>query len=178
MRFFGVGDSLLKYGISRLRSIIPIHNDDGSIVISNLYRSTVDWLEPKFLIEKNFKKGDYLYNYHRASNVAKQSNTIFLVEGSGDVWRMYEAGVLNCVSIMGKDISLNQRIKLDKLCVLNIVVLLDSDESGRESKVNLMRDLSRFYNLIFPRFSYKKDIGKMNPIDIKNNILFNLKGKY
>lgn len=175
---FGVGDSLLKEGISKYRSVIPIHNDDGSKVIANLYRSIKEWLEPKFLVDKNFQKTNYLYNYHRALQKAIEKNTIFIVEGSGDVWRMYEAGVKNCVSIMGKEFSIKQRQKIDNLCVTNLIILLDNDTAGRDSKTSIMRNLSRYYNLIFPRFYSKRDIGKMSPKYIQDNILFNLEGYY
>lgn len=178
MEFFGVGDSKCRIGISRNRAVIPVHNDDGSIVIANLYRATKNWLEPKFLIDKGFDKTNYLYNYHRAKDAAKSTKAMFLLEGSGDVWRMYESGVFNCVSIMGKELSAQQRIKLDSLSVFTIIVLLDNDSPGKESKVQLMRDLSRFYNLIFPKFGYKRDIGKMSPDSIKTHILRDLKGYY
>ena len=178
LTYFNIGDSLLKTGISRYRAVIPVHNDDGMKVIANLYRSTKDWLEPKFLVDKSFQKTNYLYNYHRAAEKIKEKNVAFIVEGSGDVWRMYEAGVMNCVSLMGKEFSQAQRQKIDNLCVTNLIILLDNDTAGRESKTLIMRNLGRYYNLIFPRFSSKKDIGKMSPQYIKENILLDLKGYY
>lgn len=179
MKEFGVGDSTLKTGISKLRSIIPVHNDNGDKVISNLYRAVNDWMMPKFLIDKNFKKTEYLYNFHRAKDQARKTSSLFLVEGTGDVWRLWEAGVKNVVSIFGKEFSERQVEKVDSLSVTNLIILIDNDGPGRESKVKIKRDLGRYYNLIFPQMPYKyKDVGKMSPKSIQELILNNLKGYY
>ena len=59
-----------------------------------------------------------LYNYDKALVRSLETATLFLVEGQGDVWKMYEAGVTNCVGLFGKDIS-NKQKELLLLCILD-----------------------------------------------------------
>jgi 5S rRNA maturation endonuclease (ribonuclease M5)/N6-adenosine-specific RNA methylase IME4 len=179
MKEFNIGDSTEKVGISKLRSIIPIHNDNGNIVVGNIYRAINSWMSPKFLVDKNFKKTEYLYNFHRAKDYAISNSSLFIVEGTGDVWRLWEAGVKNSVALFGKELSTTQINKIDKLSVTNLIILIDNDEAGRESKVKIKRDLSRYFNLIFPSIPYTyKDVGKMSPKKLQDTILKDLKGFY
>ena len=158
------------------RAIIPIHCDSG-VKIAYIARSTKDYITPKYLFSKNFRKSDYLYNYHRAIDTATQVSCLFLVEGQGDVWRLYEAGVNNCVGLFGKDISQQQKTKLIRSGVTTLVILTDNDQAGRESKVKIQRNLNRIFSLKFPRMS-KKDIGAMSVQKIKEEILPQTKGLY
>ena len=102
---------------------------------------------------------------------------MFLTEGQGDVWKMYEAGVENCVGLFGKDISHYQKDKLLKTGVTTLIVLTDNDQAGREAKIKIKRDLSRLFTLKFPKMS-KKDIGDMSIKLIREDITSKLKGLY
>ena len=133
---------------------------------------------PKFLFHPTgFNKRNYFYNFHRAIKRAVETSCLYILEGQGDVWKMYEAGVQNAVSIFGKTLTNEQEEKLYKLPITHLIVLTDNDQAGRESKVQIKRQLSRTYKITFPTLS-SKDIGDMNIKDIKSNILFNLKGTY
>ena len=90
---------------------------------------------------------------------------------------IYEAGVLNAVSIFGKTISKEQENKLKKLPITHLIILMDNDQAGRESKVQIQRQLNRMYKLTFPNLT-DKDIGDMDIKKIKKDILANLKGTY
>lgn len=177
LEYFGVGDSI-NNGIMKDRAIIPIHNDDGSDIISIIGRSTKEYKLPKFLFyPKGFDKRFYLYNFHRAVSKAVETSCLYILEGQGDVWRMYEAGVKNAVSIFGKTITDEQQEKLLKLPITHLIVLTDNDQAGRESKIQIKRQLGRMYKLTFPKLS-TKDIGEMSVEQIQNTILHNLKGTY
>jgi hypothetical protein len=54
-------------------------------------------------------------------------------------------------------------------------VLTDNDQAGRESKIQIQRQFSRFYKLSFPKLN-KKDIGDMTVEQIKTLILPQIKG--
>lgn len=108
-------------------------------------------MQPKYLFSEGFRKTDYLYNYDNAIKRAQEIGCIFLVEGQGDVWKLYEAGVYNAVGLFGKDISRSQRSLLLKSGVTKLVILTDNDQAGREAKIKIKRDMSRMFKLIFLR---------------------------
>ena len=177
MKHFGVGDCN-EDGIIKERAIIPIHDDTGTNLIGVIGRSTRDYRIPKFLFHpKGFDKRYCFYNYHRAIEKAKETSCLYIVEGQGDVWRLYEAGVINAVSIFGKNITEQQQEKLVNLPITHLIILTDNDQAGRESKVQIKRQLGRMFKLTFPKLS-RKDIGDMKVKDIKVNILSKLKGTY
>ena len=176
LKHFGVEDCLKKKSPMRYRAIIPVHCDKGK-KIAYIARATRDYIIPKYLFSKNFKKSDHLYNYHRAINKSQQTSCIFIVEGQGDAWRLYEAGVYNCVSLFGKDISQQQKTKLIRSGVTTLVILTDNDQAGRESKIKIQRSLNRMFSLKFPIMS-RKDIGAMSIEKIQEEILPQVKGLY
>jgi len=177
LKYFQIGDCY-ESGTMYDRSIIPIHNDDGSKVVGLIGRSTKEYKEPKFLLyPRGFDKRFYFYNYHRAVKRANETSCLFLLEGQGDVWKMYESGVLNAMSLFGKTISEQQEEKLRKLSITHIIVLMDSDQAGREARLQIQRQLGRMYKLTFPKIN-AKDVGDMKPINIKKQILESLKGTF
>jgi 5S rRNA maturation endonuclease (ribonuclease M5) len=160
------------------RAVAIIHSDDGSSVVGLIGRSVKEYKIPKYLIfPKGFDKKFYLYNYHRAIERAKQTSTLFIVEGQCDVWRLYEAGVYNAVGIFGKDISKEQETKIHQMPVTNLIVLTDNDQAGREAKTQIKRQFNRSHNIYFPKFD-AKDIGDMSIKDIQDKVLIDLKGLY
>lgn len=160
------------------RASIPIYDDCGEIIVGLIGRSTKEYKIPKFLIfPKGFDKKFYLYNYHRAIISAARTSCLFVVEGQGDVWKLYEAGVENVVSIFGKDITKEQEEKIHRMPVTKLVVLTDNDQAGREAKVQIKRQFSRSHSIYFPKV-YAKDIGEMSVKDIKEKILSQLEGLY
>lgn len=177
IKHFGVGDCT-ENGIMKERAIIPIHNDTGKKLVGTIGRSIKEYRTPKFLIyPKGFDKKNYFYNFHRALKHAKNTNCLYILEGQGDVWRMYEAGVKNAVSIFGKTISKEQIDKLKKLPVTHLVIITDNDQAGREARIQIQRSLSRLYKITFPKLE-DKDVGDMSVKDIKSKILNNLKGTF
>ena len=177
LKYFGVGDCCQK-GIMKDRAIIPIHNDDGEHIVGIIGRSVKEYRNPKFLFSpKGFDKRYYFYNFHRAIKKAEETSCLFLLEGQGDVWKMYEAGVKNAVSIFGKTISKEQANKLQNLAITHLVILTDDDQAGRQAKVEIQRQFGRMYRLTFPNLT-NKDIGEMTTSKIKKEILSNLKGTY
>ena len=93
------------------------------------------------------------------------------------MWKLYEAGVKNCVGLFGKSFSEEQIQKLYKLPITHLIVLMDNDQPGREARIQIQRQLSRTYKLTFPHLTHK-DIGDMDIKTIKKDILSNLNGTY
>lgn len=174
---FGVGDCMNKDSPLYNRAIVPIHNPDGQLV-ALIARSIKEYKDPKFLLyPKGVNKSFLLYNHHRALQSIQETNTVFLVEGQGDVWRLYEAGIINAVGIFGKTISKEQENKINSMPITHIVVLTDNDQAGREAKMQIQRQFGRLYRLSFPTFK-KKDIGEMSAEEIKNDVLIQIRGSY
>lgn len=176
LKHFNIRDCSDKKSYMYGRSIIPVHNNMGN-QIAFIARSNKDYVRPKYLYSDGFKKAQHLYNQHRAMNRAIETSCLFLTEGQGDVWKMYEAGVENCVGLFGKDISHHQKDKLLKSGATTLIVLTDNDQAGREAKIKIKRDLSRLFTLKFPKMS-RKDIGDMSIESIRTEIISNLKGLY
>lgn len=172
---FGVKDCSDNLSPMRHRAIIPIYNLGSQV--GYIARATNAWLQPKYLFSDGLVKTDYLYNYDNAIDYAQEKSCLFLVEGQGDVWKLYEAGVINAVGLFGKDISKTQVTTLKRSGVTTLVVLTDNDQAGRESKVKINRKLARMFNLKFPHMP-SNDLGVMSLEKIQNNILSGLKGYF
>ena len=181
MKYFGVGDCTDSKDYLRDRSIIPIHDDAGENVVGIIGRAVKEYRLPKFLFHpQGFDKRYLFYNWHRAIKHVLDNNIpyLYITEGQGDVWRLYEAGVKNAVSIFGKTVSQEQIIKLMSYPqISNLIILTDDDQAGRTSKIAIRRQLQRTHRLTFPALS-SKDVGNMSPQRIKETILHNLKGTY
>jgi DNA primase len=176
LKHFGVGDCCDKTSKLYDRSIIPIHNDDGTKLIGCTARAIKEYKTPKFLLyPKGFDKRYFLYNHHRAIKSVNETGTLFIVEGQSDVWRLYESGIKQAVGVFGRTLSKEQETKINRMPVTHIVVLLDNDQAGRESKIQLQRQLNRMYKLSFPKIP-TKDIGELNVDQIKKILFPQLKG--
>lgn len=174
---FNVGDCIENSGTFKDRSIIPIYDETGKNIVGIIGRSVKEYKSPKFLLyPKGFDKRYFFYNYHNAIEKAIETSCLFILEGQGDVWKLYEHGVLNAVSIFGKSISKEQEDKLLKLPITHLIILTDNDQAGRESKIQIQRQLGRSFKLTFPKIS-AKDVGEMSELQIQN-MLKNLKGTY
>lgn len=177
LEYFGVGVDQNVHSMKD-RAIIPIHDESGTKIVGLIGRSIKEYKMPKFLLyPKGFDKRFYLYNYHRAIKRASETSTLFITEGQGDVWKLYEAGVHNAISIFGKTIAKEQEEILHKLPITHLVILTDNDQAGRESKIQIKRQFNRMYKLSFPQI-YGKDVGEMSTQQIQSKILINLEGSY
>lgn len=176
LKYFEVGDCTDKSSKLFDRSIIPIHNEDGSKIVAHIGRAIKEYKTPKFLITpKGFDKRFFFYNYHRALEHINNTSSVILVEGQSDVWRLHEAGIYQVMSLFGRTLSKEQEHKLHKLSITHIIILLDNDQAGRESKVQLQRQLNRMYKLSFPKM-HTKDVGEMSVDQIHKTIIPQLKG--
>lgn len=172
LKRFGVGES----DVFKNRAMIPIDNENGKLV-GYICRATKPYVIPKFIFTEGITKTNYLYNYYNALPFIRKNNAIILVEGQGDVWRLYEAGILNAVGCFGKDLS-KQQIKLMlQSGVTNLIALLDDDEAGREAKFKIQRELHKLFKIKFPSLS-RKDAGDLTVEEIQNKIYPQIKGLF
>ena len=167
LKFFGVSNATGTRGFLRHRAIIPIWDADG-VYCGYIGRATLPYIEPKYIFSKGIRKSDYLYNHHNAiSEMARSSmDTLFLVEGQGDVWKLWENGYKNVVGLFGKDISETQKGLLLTSGATKLVVLTDNDQAGREAKIKIKRNLKRYFDLRFPNMKHN-DIGNLLDHQVK-----------
>lgn len=119
------------YDVFKNRITFPIHNSSGKPVgiSARIYKQSD---EAKYVNTKEtiiFKKGEILFNYHRAINEAKKLKTLIIVEGQMDAIRLYASGIKNVVATMGTALT-KEHIKLLKKLNVKIVLCMDNDSAG------------------------------------------------
>lgn len=155
---FDVGLCVEKGKPMYKRSVVPVYDEDYNYV-GCVGRATDEYFKPKWLHSKGFKK-DFLYGYNIAKNYIT-NDTLFLLEGQGDVWRMHEAGYKNSVGIFGASINDSQLVILEESGVLNLVILTDYDDAGQKAAEQIQKKCGRRFNYIRPKLS-TKDVGELS----------------
>lgn len=89
-----------------------------------------------------FKKGELLYNYHRAKEEAKKSKTIIIMEGFMDVIRASTVGIKNVVATMGTAVTKEQALLMKRLAS-NIILCFDGDAAGAKATFSCIDELQK-----------------------------------
>ena len=79
-----------------------------------------------------FKKGELLYNYHRAKDIARRKNQIIIMEGFMDVIRAYTVGITNVIATMGTAVT-DTQAHLIKRMAKEIILCFDGDAAGAKA---------------------------------------------
>lgn len=113
------------------RIMFPIHDLDGNVVgfTGRIYEDTN---QAKYINSKEsniFKKGQILFNYHRAKQEIKRKKEVILVEGNMDAIRMYTSGIKNVVALMGTSLT-NEQVEIIKGLRAKIILMFDNDSAG------------------------------------------------
>lgn len=123
------------------RIMFPYHNLEGRVVgFSGRIYNTED--QSKYINTKEtkiFKKGELLFNYHRAKDSIRLKRQVIVVEGVLDVLRLYEAGLKHVVAIMGSSITKEQMILLKRLAP-NVYFCLDGDKAGENGMLLAIKE--------------------------------------
>lgn len=124
------------YDLFRNRITFPIHTPNGQPVgfSARIYE---DVKEAKYINTKEtpiFKKGNILFNYHRAQNEARRVKSLIVVEGQMDAIRVYASGIKNVVATMGTALTDNH-IKLLKKLNVPIILCMDNDDAGEKATI-------------------------------------------
>ena len=138
-----VQDGRGMHDIYSNRIMFPLDNLEGKTVgFSGRIYDTKD--SSKYINTKEteiFKKGEILYNYHRAKDACRLSKTVIIMEGFMDVIRAYTIGVTNVVASMGTAITRNHANLLKKLAP-NIILLFDGDAAGEKATLSCIDELA------------------------------------
>ena len=113
------------------RIIFPIHDLEGNPIAftGRIYGSEKTSKYFNSRDSKIFKKGQILYNYHRALEFIKQKREVVIVEGNMDAIRMYASGIKNTIALMGTSLTKEQRQIIKKMRA-KVILVLDNDEAG------------------------------------------------
>ena len=87
-----------------------------------------------------FKKGELLYNYHRAKDIARKKNQIIIMEGFMDVIRSFTVGIKNVIAMMGTAVTPTQA-HLIKRMAKDIILCFDGDEAGAKATMSCSNEL-------------------------------------
>jgi 5S rRNA maturation endonuclease (ribonuclease M5) len=166
------------------RVVVPVYDDDYRYAVGFTGRSPHNkcpkcswWHDsldkchevPKWLHSKGFNASKYLYNYWFAKDHIRDSLSVILVEGPGDVWKLAEGGIHNAVAMFGVELTDDQRFVVEQSGAMSAIVLMDNDEAGIEGAMRLREQLGRFLRLYFPTFE-GNDVGELNTNAITKDI--------
>jgi DNA primase len=143
MKALGVEDQvLLEAGLTaarddgkviprfRSRLLFPIHDLRGRV--AGFGGRLLVPGEPKYLNSPEtpiFHKGKQLYNLHQAKSAIRKAESVILVEGYFDVFRLVLAGIENVVAPLGTSLTADQAGLLRRFAP-TATLLYDSDQAG------------------------------------------------
>ena len=134
------------YDIYRNRIMFPLYDLTGNIVGYNgrIYNSN-NPNDSKYINSKEtliFKKGELLFNYHRAKTYAREDKYVIVVEGQIDSIRCYQAGFKSVVATLGTAITKHHAMLLRKLSN-NIILCFDGDAAGEKATNSAILELEK-----------------------------------
>ena len=158
------------------RVVFPVYDENDEFMIGCTGR-TVCNSSSKWINQKGFNKSNFLYNYGKAIEHIRRTNTIILAEGQGDVIRLWEAGIYNSVGIFGSKISDSQEFLIQKTGASNIVVMPHNDSAGQKCTKEILDRFKHLFN-IFTVEIQKEDIGEMTVSEINTLIKPQIEGRF
>ena len=88
-----------------------------------------------------FKKGELLYNYHRAKEECRQKQTVIIMEGFMDVIAAHIAGVRNAIATMGTAVTKNQALLIKRMAK-EVILCFDGDAAGAKATFACSNELN------------------------------------
>jgi DNA primase len=127
-------DGRPPYDRFRARLIFPIQDGKGRVVAFG-GRALAPDSQPKYLNSPEtelFKKGEMIFNGHRAREAAFKTNSVIVVEGYLDAISVFQAGVKSVVATLGTAFTEDQIRALWRFAP-EPVVCFDGDKAGRQA---------------------------------------------
>jgi DNA primase len=120
----------------RGRIIFPLADQRGR-VLGFAGRALREGQQPKYLNTSEnkavgFHKGQLLYGMHKARTSAMKTARFVVVEGYTDVLALHQAGVPECVAIMGTSLTDQQLEELTRVQG-TVYLALDADNAGKQA---------------------------------------------
>lgn len=148
------------------RVVFPVYDETWKYCIGCVGRS-IDNNEKRWKNQAGFKSSDYLFNYWRGFEYCCRFGCAILVEGQGDVMRLWEAGHQNVFGLFGSQLSDSQESFLQRMGITNIITIADNDQAGNKLRSTIEKRLNKLFNIkhIIPP---TKDVGEMTIKEIKD----------
>jgi len=166
LTLFDVGECFKDGKLMNGRAVAPVYDSDYNYVGCSGRTTISGQTKYKWINSKDFKTNEYLYGLWITKSEIEKRKKIVLVEGQGDVWRMYDSGIHNVVGIFGADLSDYQLEELEKLSIFDVVILTDMDDAGRTASEKIARKCRRLFNISIPKIS-AKDVGELTTDQIR-----------
>ena len=157
------------------RVVVPVYDEEHEVLVGCVGRSMIETNSMKWKNSKGFSKSIWLYALNKSKDFIKSCGTAILVEGQGDVWRLWESGIKNVVGMFGASLSDVQIELLKNMNILNLVVLTDSDGAGQNAKEKIRKKCSDLFNIIDVDIP-ANDVGEMSIKEINEHLKPQLKG--
>ena len=126
------------------RIMFPLYDLYGNVVaFSGRIYNTTD--TSKYINSKEseiFKKGELLYNYHRAKDEARTLNQIIITEGFMDVIRLYSVGIKNVIATMGTAVTKNHALLIKRMA-REVILMFDGDAAGEKATISCSNELNK-----------------------------------
>lgn len=175
------------------RAVVPIFDDSGKFVVGVTGRSLFEqcnkcklWHNPdsncphtdlekylaiKWRHNKDFQAENHLYNFWNAKQAIEKSHSICLVESPGNVWKLIENGIENCVATFGSYLTDDQMNLLMSTGCLVLNLIYDNDEAGRLAVQNIKDKAGKMYNINHIKVEDVNDISDMKNSRIQTDII-------
>ena len=150
------------------RVVFPVYDENDEYMIGCVGRTVCGDVR-KWINQKGFNKSNFLFNYGKALKYTGETDAIILVEGQGDVIRLYEAGINNVVGIFGSKISDSQEYLIQKSGVSTVVIMTDADEAGQKCANDIEERFKYLFNVKRVN-TPTNDVGDMTVTEINNII--------
>ena len=188
---FSVGDWTTKDESSAMwgRAVCPVFDVKKRYVVGVTGRSTFPhckgcdcyhikgcpplaerWKFSKWRNNDGFPKKDYFYGLWNAQDVIRSSGKVLLVESPGNVLRASEAGIDNCVGLLGTELSESQQILLEASGAFTIFLCMDNDAAGEAATSKLESLLSKCFRVKRIK-DVRGDLGEMGVGEVKSIIV-------
>lgn len=145
------------YGFSDIymnRIMFPLYDVTGKIVgysgriytESDISRYKTNREIPKYINTHEtaiFKKGELLYNYHRAKESCRKKNVVIITEGFMDVIRCHSVGVTNVVAAMGTAFT-KEHVMLIRKLARDVILCFDGDSAGAHATMSCINLLLEY----------------------------------
>jgi DNA primase len=101
-------------------------------------------------INTAYEKSEHLYGLSITAANCLKTQAVYVVEGNISLLQMYQAGVTNCVAMLGSKLSARQVCLLNRF-VKKIVLVPDADKAGRKLVEKMQKE-------VIPEKMYDSDV--------------------
>ncbi len=166
---FSIGDCHNPQKPMHNRAVCPVFDETGQFVIGCAGRRIPekDYLK-KWKFSYGLKVGSYFYGLWEAKQRILETSRAIVVEGQADVVWLHENGYNETVGLFGANLTDNQLKLLNKLGIMNLVILMDGDEAGREASDRIKTKTQDYFNTRIIHLSEGQDPDDLDPQELNS----------